>query len=224
MVIVKKKRRDLLIFGAGNHAAKIVEIARNLNFNILGYISTEKPNSMINNLPVLGDLEYYIKNEKFKDISIHIAIGENSVRYKIYNKLPKERQKNLINLLSKDCFISNDVSIMKGTNVIKNVSIHNNVKIGKCCIIDTGAIIEHGTIIGNFVNVSPGAILSGDVRVNDGAIIGAGVTIIEKVSIGKNTLIGAGSAVLHDIEPNVVAVGSPAKVIRKRTFFETYLR
>ena len=224
MVIVKKKKKDFLIFGAGNHSAKIVEIAKSLNFNILGYISTEPPNSIINNIPVLGDVEYYIKEKEFKDINIHIAIGENSIRYKIYNMLLRKHQTNLISLISKDAFISNKVSIKKGTNIIKSASVHNNVKIGKCCIIDTGAIIEHGSVIGDFVNISPGAILSGDVRINDGAVIGAGATIIEKVSIGKNTLIGAGSVVLHDIESNVIAVGNPAKIIRKRTFFETYLR
>ena len=45
--------------------------------------------------------------------------------------------------------------------------------------------------------------------------IGANVTILPGVSIGDNTVIGAGSVVTKDIPSNVVAVGVPCKVLRK---------
>lgn len=45
--------------------------------------------------------------------------------------------------------------------------------------------------------------------------IGAKVTILDGVKIGDNCIIGAGSVVTHDIESNSVAVGVPAKVIKK---------
>lgn len=44
--------------------------------------------------------------------------------------------------------------------------------------------------------------------------IGANVTILPGVSIGDNTVIGAGSVVTKDIPSNVVAVGVPCKVLR----------
>jgi maltose O-acetyltransferase len=62
------------------------------------------------------------------------------------------------------------------------------------------------------------------VTLHRGVIIGAGATVIEKITIGENSLIGAGSVVLHDIEADVVAVGNPARVVRKRKFDERYLR
>ena len=45
--------------------------------------------------------------------------------------------------------------------------------------------------------------------------IGAGVTILPGVTIGDNTVIGAGSMVATDIPSNVVAVGNPCKVLRE---------
>ncbi|MGP5077010.1 sugar O-acetyltransferase [Brachybacterium alimentarium] len=44
--------------------------------------------------------------------------------------------------------------------------------------------------------------------------LGASVTVGAGVTIGRNTVIGAGSVVLRDIPDHVVAVGSPATVIR----------
>lgn len=53
------------------------------------------------------------------------------------------------------------------------------------------------------------------VTIKDNCWIGAGVTICPGVTIGENSVIGAGSVVVHDIPANSVAVGNPCKVIRK---------
>lgn len=53
------------------------------------------------------------------------------------------------------------------------------------------------------------------IHIGDNAWIGAGAVILPGVHIGENTVIGAGSVVTNDIPANVVAVGSPCKVIRQ---------
>ena len=45
--------------------------------------------------------------------------------------------------------------------------------------------------------------------------LGAGVVVLPGVTIGDNTVIGAGSVVTRDIPANVVAVGSPCRVLRE---------
>ena len=45
--------------------------------------------------------------------------------------------------------------------------------------------------------------------------LGAGVVVLPGVTIGDNTVIGAGSIVTKDIPANVVAVGNPCKVLRE---------
>ena len=45
--------------------------------------------------------------------------------------------------------------------------------------------------------------------------LGAGVTVLPGVTIGDNSVIGAGSIVTKDIPANVVAVGNPCRVLRK---------
>jgi len=53
------------------------------------------------------------------------------------------------------------------------------------------------------------------VVIKKGAWIAAGVIILCGVTIGENSIVGAGSVVTRDIEPYTVAVGVPAKEIRK---------
>lgn len=54
-----------------------------------------------------------------------------------------------------------------------------------------------------------------DVHIEDNVWIGANVVIVPGVTIGKNTVIGAGSVVTKDIPENSVAVGNPCRVIRE---------
>ena len=52
------------------------------------------------------------------------------------------------------------------------------------------------------------------ISVGDNVWLGGGVNICPGVSIGENTVVGAGAVVVRDLPANVVAVGNPARVIR----------
>ena len=53
------------------------------------------------------------------------------------------------------------------------------------------------------------------VRIEDGVWIGGGVVILPGVTIGRNSVIGAGSVVTRSIPANCVAVGNPCRVIKQ---------
>lgn len=53
------------------------------------------------------------------------------------------------------------------------------------------------------------------VRIGKNCWLGAGVIVMPGVTIGDNTVIGAGSIVTKDIPANVVAVGNPCRVMRE---------
>lgn len=47
------------------------------------------------------------------------------------------------------------------------------------------------------------------------AWVGAGSTILPGVTVGENSVVGAGSVVTHDVEPNTIVAGNPARVIKR---------
>lgn len=53
------------------------------------------------------------------------------------------------------------------------------------------------------------------VTIADGVWLGAGALVCPGVSVGENTVVGAGSVVTRSLPPGVVAVGNPARVIRE---------
>jgi hypothetical protein len=52
-------------------------------------------------------------------------------------------------------------------------------------------------------------------QVGHGVLLGAGVTVIGPVKLGAGAKVGAGSVVVTDLEPHSVAVGVPARVIKR---------
>lgn len=53
------------------------------------------------------------------------------------------------------------------------------------------------------------------IHIKENVWLGAGVLVMPGVTIGENSVIGAGSVVTKDIPANVVAVGSPCRVLRE---------
>jgi maltose O-acetyltransferase len=52
------------------------------------------------------------------------------------------------------------------------------------------------------------------ILIMDNVWLGGGVIVCPGVTIGANTVVGAGAVVVRDLEANAVAVGNPARVIR----------
>ncbi len=63
--------------------------------------------------------------------------------------------------------------------------------------------------------LTQGFVSKGDVVVSDECLIGIGSYILSGVNIGKHSVIGGNSVVTHDIPPYSVAVGNPARVIKR---------
>ncbi len=87
------------------------------------------------------------------------------------------------------------------------IIIGKNVLFGPCVTIAT---------VGHPINPKMREYMYTDpVIIEDNCWIGANSTICPGVHIGKNSVIGAGSVVIHDIPADSVAAGNPCKVIRK---------
>lgn len=89
------------------------------------------------------------------------------------------------------------------------VKIGNNVKIGY------GVIILSASTITGSKNTE---IIRKMVIIGDNVEIGSNTVVLPGVTIGDNSTIGAGAVVIDDIPANSVAVGVPAKVIKKKTW------
>lgn len=87
----------------------------------------------------------------------------------------------------------------------KKITIGDNVRVGANVTIMDGDAHQN----------DPRAGKDKDIVIEDNVWIGANTIILKGVSIGKNSLVGAGSVVTSIVPPNVIAAGNPCKVIRQ---------
>jgi len=148
---------------------------------------------------------------------INVELGKN---VKIYD---------FVNLYG--CKIGDNTKIGTFVEIQKNAVIGSNCKISSHTFICEGVHIEDDVFVGHnvtFINDKyPKAVNSeGSMQdekdwkviptyVKQGASIGSSVTILCGITIGENSIIGAGSVVTKDVPPNTIVAGVPARVIRK---------
>ena len=112
------------------------------------------------------------------------------------------------------------------TDCGKNIHIGKGVFINAGCkfqdqggiFIGDNCLIGHNTVIATLnhgmLPEERGDLIPSPVHIGKGVWIGSGSVILPGVTIGDNAVIGAGSVVTKDIPADMVAVGSPARVIK----------
>jgi maltose O-acetyltransferase len=109
------------------------------------------------------------------------------------------------------------IAIGAGTAFSNNVQViaEAGVTIGARCLIGDAVQIldsDFHALGAADRHVRPGA--AAPVVLEDNVFIGSRAILLKGVTIGRNSVIGAGSVVVRSIPPGVIAAGNPAKVLR----------
>lgn len=137
-----------------------------------------------------------------------------------------EMLKNMFAEIGEDCYIEPPLhSNWAGKHVHFGKGVYANFNL--TLVDDTHIYVGDYTMFGpNVVLATAGHPILPELRplayqynmpihIGKNCWLGAGVIVLPGVTIGDNTVIGAGSVVTKDIPANVVAVGNPCKVLRE---------
>jgi len=126
--------------------------------------------------------------------------------------------------------VGDNTKIGDGTRIGSFCDIGKNVIIGKNCIVQAHVTISNECKLGNNVFIGPNSSLLNDKFphskcltpsvIKDNVIIGGCVTVLPNVTVGKGSIIAAGSAVTKDVQPETVVKGIPAKHMMTRQEYE----
>ena len=109
------------------------------------------------------------------------------------------------------------IDIGPGTSFSNNVQViaEQRVTIGARCLIGDAVLIMDSDFHDLSAEGRHGQPATpAPIVLEDNVFIGSRVIILKGVTIGKDSVIGAGSVVIRSIPPGVIAAGNPAKVIR----------
>ena len=138
----------------------------------------------------------------------------------------EEMLKEMFAEIGENCYIEPPLHANWGG---KHVHFGKNVyaNFGLTLVDDTHIYVGDGTMFGpNCVIATAGHPIDSELRerqlqynipvhIGKNCWLGAGVLVMPGVTIGDNSVIGAGSVVTKDIPANVIAVGNPCRVLRE---------
>lgn len=207
-----------MIWGASGHARVVADIVRlQGDYEIVGFLDDVNPqrrNIEFCGAKILGGQEQLERLRRAKVKTLIIAIGDCQARLNL-SEFAREKKFHFATAIHPSATVASDVEVGVGTVVAAGAVASAASKIGDNAIINTCASVDHECRIGEGVHIAPGARLASRVTVGRGSWVGIGSIVKERVRIGKNSIVGAGAVVLEDVPDNVVAYGSPAKVVRK---------
>lgn len=211
--------KDIAIFGAGGFGREVKTIIDAINeknpnsYNFIGFYDDGKNiGKIINGYPVLGGIEEI--NALNKELNLVISIGDPKIKKKIISKIDNNNIK-YPSLIHPNALISKDsVKIGEGSVICAGTILTCNIEIGKFVILNLMCTVGHDTVIEDFCAFMPSVNISGEVIIQSCVYVGTGAKIINLLSIGYNTIVGAGAVVSKSLPANCTAVGIPAKPIK----------
>lgn len=206
---------DYILFGAGGHAKVVLDILLAKGERVIGVLDNNIQIEEWNHIKFLGGIDQISQiGEKYSRALFIVTIGDNQTRMKIVKSLSQEGLR-FGTAVHPSAVIGSNVLIGEGTVIMPNVVINADTVIGEHVIVNTSASIDHDCLVHEYVHISPGVNMAGGVVVGNFSHIGIGASLIPRVRVGVDTIVGAASCVIRDLPDRVVAVGNPAKVIRK---------
>jgi sugar O-acyltransferase (sialic acid O-acetyltransferase NeuD family) len=221
-------KKRIVVVGASGHARVVLDICRLQGlYEVVGLLDSYKPAGMTcSGYPVVGscrDLAPLVASERIWGGIV--AIGDNWVRNRIVTELsdavPDFR---FVTAIHPSAQIAQDSVIGQGTAVMAGAVVNPGARIGEFCIVNTRASIDHESSMGSYSSLGPGAVVGGCAHIGAHSVVGIGAIVLQEIRIGNHTVVGAGATVVRDVPDEVVAYGTPARVIRRRAPGDPYLR
>jgi sugar O-acyltransferase (sialic acid O-acetyltransferase NeuD family) len=213
------ERTQIAVYGASGFGRELAWLIQECNaYNVVCFIDDNamKQGSFLNGIPVLGLKEL---RQRFSDAKVVGGVGIPKTRETLINKAASEGF-GFETIIHPRVERSNWIDIGLGTVICAGNVLTTNITLGKHVQINLDCTIGHDVIMDDYTTLAPGVHVSGWVHFGKRVYVGTGAVIINgteemPLTIGDDSIIGAGAVVTKSIPPDVVAVGIPARVIKK---------
>jgi sugar O-acyltransferase (sialic acid O-acetyltransferase NeuD family) len=214
-------RDRMVIVGASGHGIVAMDAARQQQrYEIAGWLESNKPaGQVVAGSSILGrpdQVSELMREHRFS--KVFLGISDNWTRRIVWEKMRTSAPDlELVSILHPASVVSDRSTIGAGTLILAGAIVNCGCTVGENCIINTNASLDHDSEMKPYASILPGVATGGGVVIGEYSCVCLGAVISHRVKIGEHAFIGAGSVVLKDIPPYVLAYGAPARVVRSRT-------
>jgi sugar O-acyltransferase (sialic acid O-acetyltransferase NeuD family) len=206
--------KDIVVIGGGY--PDLFDLIEDINLNkkkinILAIVDKKrKKRKNLYGYSVVKSIKEIIS--KKKPYIVNGVASSIEARISVYNELKKNFTfLNLIHPSIKD----KNFSIGSGNIICSQVFIGKNCTIGNNNLISPQVFIGHDSSISDNCIFGPAAKIMGSVKIQNDVVVGASSSILQNLLIKKKSIISIGSVIFNDLGESSVAIGNPARCIKK---------
>jgi sugar O-acyltransferase (sialic acid O-acetyltransferase NeuD family) len=211
--------KDVIIIGAGGHAAEIEdyirfaeEVTGGKNLNIIGFLD-DNPESYARykfHSPLIGGASNH------NVIPGHYyLIGIANLKYRRFF-VDKYRSEGALfsSFAHPTAFISESAKISEGSVIGPHANLGPNAMVGKYTLINSRCSLGHDTVVGDYNFISPNVCFSGFTKIGDENLFGINASTIPNIVVGNRNKIAAGMVLDQNVgDDEVVFYRFKEKVI-----------
>ncbi len=205
--------QNVAIYGAGGLGEVVLDILQQgRRFRPCAFVDTNPAlkGQVVAGLPVRGGPEELEALVREGIEGLIVAIGDNLTRVALAESIAA-RGIPLISAIHPLASISPSAELATHVVVGPRATVCVHARIGSHTVVLAGAIAEHDNVLGQGVFLDPAVRLAGGVTVEDFARVGIGASVIPGRRVGRGARVEPGAVVIHDVPPNQVVGGIPAR-------------
>ena len=180
--------RRVVVFGAGGHAAMVIQTLRKLDYFVEGIYDDApgRQGQSVDGVLVVGTIADYAAGPAKRGI---LAIGDLDARRKIAQRIDC----HWLTAIDPDATVAATARFGVGTYVAAGAVVQHDVRVGEHGIVNSAASVHYRCRIGDFVHLSPGCTLVDSITVGDGAWCGYGSVVLPGAVVAADEQVMPGT-------------------------------
>lgn len=199
----------IVIIGCGGHGRELFGIiaACGDRWKVLGFLDDAPREENLRRVARLGTTVLGpVALLAGLDAAYVIGIGDPRIRAQV---APAGRP--AATLIHPAATVGLDNELADGVVLFAGARVTTNVTLGRHVHLGQNATVGHDSVLEDFAQVNPLAAVSGECRIGEAALIGTTAAVLQGLTVGARSIVGAGACVVRDVPPATVVKGVPAR-------------
>lgn len=208
----------IVIIGCGGFGREVHDVIDAINevtptWDLLGYIDDRPDLANVSrvesrNSTVLGGMDWLMTPGQGAEFVI--GIGTSTTRRTLDVRFASAGL-TAATLVHPAATIGHDVRIGPGSVICAGVRVTTNITLGRHVHLNINSTVGHDCTLEDYVTINPLVAISGGVHIGKASMMGTHSAVLQNLSIGAGSTVGAGACVVRNVPDGVIVKGVPAR-------------